>query len=330
MKDFLKEHLEGFTDAGDGDEAHDRPAKSESIKAVAGAKEPGSFINDAADEEGEEDEMVAFLREAFEENYELLRLAGGAALSPDAKEVAFQHVLLYWRKMRHVAERVTDTEVRLTLPAQKTPAGRTFGIEGVVDIVREHGETVMYDIKTHDVDSVRSNLELYERQLNVYAYIWQHLRGQPLDRTAVIATSYPDDVRAALEDGDETRIERALARWNPLVEVPFDVERVEATIEDFGHTVDQIEEGSFAPAPLERLKARQPGSRTLFASRVCSNCDARFSCTSYRAYALGADTRREARFRTFFADVGSDLDRNARLSATLETTPDAAALEEQQ
>jgi len=72
------------------------------------------------------------------------------------------------------------------------------GIEGVVDIVREEGRTTMYDIKTHDLDTIHGNLELYEQQLNVYAHIWRHLRGQELDETAIISTSFPSAVKEAL------------------------------------------------------------------------------------------------------------------------------------
>lgn len=327
MKKFLEDYLRGF--AAESSEPADNTTVEHTPSAGISSGGP-SGIPEATHRDGTAGEMEAFLRAAFEENYETLRITTGAALSPDAKEVAFQHVLLYWRKMRDVAKRVTETEVKLTLPAQKTPGGRSFGIEGVVDIVREQDETVMYDIKTHDVDSIRSNRSMYERQLNVYAYIWQHLRGQPLDRTAVISTAYPEPVKAALETGNDEKVERALAEWDPVVEIPFDELRVEETVEDFGRTVDLIEDGRYAPASLERLQSRQEGSRTLFASRVCSNCDARFACSSYRAYAMGSDRRREARFRTFFADVGSDLDSNARLNAVLDQTPDAEDLSNRQ
>jgi hypothetical protein len=67
------------------------------------------------------------------------------------------HGLRYWQKLKHVAEKVTDTEVRLVLPHQQTPQNRRFNIEGVVDILRDEGRTIMYDIKTHDVDYVREN-----------------------------------------------------------------------------------------------------------------------------------------------------------------------------
>ena len=52
----------------------------------------------------------------------------------------------------------------------------------------------MYDVKTHDAEAVRANLTL-ERQLNVYAHIWQNLRGQGLDEPAVISTALPEGLR---------------------------------------------------------------------------------------------------------------------------------------
>src|SRR5215203_1313146 len=136
-------------------------------------------------------EMDKWIGETFEENYLSMRMDGGHALTPDVKQMALEQVKAYYRKLRDVAEHVTDTEVRLTLPGQQTVNGREYTIEGIVDIVRDNDRTVMYDIKTHEADYVRQNIELYENQLNVYAHIWQNLRQQDLDETAIIATAFP-------------------------------------------------------------------------------------------------------------------------------------------
>src|SRR5579864_812265 len=112
-----------------------------------------------------EDKMLASLREMFEENYEGLKLEGGHSISRDFKELAFQQVLLYWQKLRDVAENVTDTEVKLMLPNLRTPAERNYTVEGVVDIIRAQDRTTMYDIKTHDADYIRRNTEEYSKQL---------------------------------------------------------------------------------------------------------------------------------------------------------------------
>src|SRR5271169_6157954 len=111
------------------------------------------------------DEQVRELREAFDLNYDSIRLEGGHSLAPNIKEMAFQQVLRYWEKLRDVAENVTDTEVKLVLPNRKTPGGKRYTLDGVVDIVRENDRTTMYDLKTHDADYIRDekNLPMYEK-----------------------------------------------------------------------------------------------------------------------------------------------------------------------
>ena len=138
------------------------------------------------------------------------------------------------------------------MPEQVTPQGRKYGIEGVVDIIRENDKTVMYDIKTHDADYVRANTAEYEKQLNVYAYIWQGLRRQQLDQTAIIATSYPNSIRDAIASNDKRRLTKEMENWNPLIDIPFNQDSVDQTIQEFGEVVDAIESKKFEPPSLER------------------------------------------------------------------------------
>lgn len=275
------------------------------------------------------DEIEVILRHFFEQNYETLRLDGGRALAPDVREAAWQQVRLYWIKLRNLATKMTDTEVKLHLPGQTTPKGRPFGIEGVVDIVREEGHTTMYDIKTHDRETICGNLDLYEQQLNVYAYIWLHLRGQGLDEAAIISTSFPDEVKTALYQNDPDRLTVALARWEPIVRIPFNTDRVEATIRHFGQIVDAIEDSEFAPAPIAKLQSRLPGMKANFASQVCINCDARYSCDSFRAYvAQTQPNRRVAELLTpYIAEPTSETELTERLLASLDATPAPAMAE---
>jgi len=266
-----------------------------------------------------EHEIIDKLREYFEENYELMRLEGGHALTEDVKQLALTQLLYYYNKMRDVANKVTDTEVKLTLPEQITQKGRNFTIEGIVDIVRDDDETWMYDIKTHDTDYIKANKDLYGRQLNVYAHIWQKLRGQPLDKTAVISTAYPAGLKRAHLLNDPFQIQYELSKWEPLVDLDFDQEKVEEIIADFAETVDCIEDKKFKPAPVEVLKENLAGSKSKFGQRICRECDARFSCSSYREYVLGKGKGSRGNFRKYFDDFGSDTAKeewaNANLSA---------------
>jgi hypothetical protein len=267
-----------------------------------------------------EDEIENFIREMFEQNYEELRLESGRAITPDVKETALNQALLYWRKLREVAENVTDTEVRLSLPNKETPAGRDFTIEGVVDILRDGDQTLMYDIKTNDADQVRANLSQYEQQLNVYAFIWQELRRQGLDGMAVIATDYPETVKEALASRDASMIDYALQEWDPVVPIVIDPDHVEATIREFGCVVDDIEEGHFAPPPIETLNESLPGGyHVRFATRVCRNCDARFSCASYRQYAWsGSRQTAEQKLSQYYGDFPPDPEQETWRSAGLD------------
>jgi hypothetical protein len=267
------------------------------------------------------EEIEAWVEKTFEENYERLRLDGGHALTPYVRKMALEQIKGYYNKLRDVAENVTDTEVRLTLPEQHTPEGRKFTIEGVVDIVRENDLTIMYDIKTHDADYVRKNPENYEEQLNVYAHIWQTLRGEPLDQTAIIATAFPDAVKDALRKKNDVAIKKQMDLWNPLIDIPLKQEKVQDTINGFGATVDCIESKKFKPPRVEVLQEEVGTTRQKFGTRVCRNCDARFSCTSYRNFVISTNARTGIDFRTYFTDFGSDDEKAETVSLTLEVAP---------
>jgi PD-(D/E)XK nuclease superfamily len=267
----------------------------------------------------QEHEIIEKIQEYFEDNYEVMRLEGGHAITEDAKQQALRQVLLYYKKMKEVATKVTHTEVKLTLPEQKTNEGRNFTIQGIVDIVRDDTETWMYDIKTHDKEYVESNIDLYEKQLNVYAHIWQELRQEELDSTAVISTSIPQPLNQAFLLNDTFRVELEMAKWNPLVPIAFKQENVKETIADFAKIVDCIEDKNFAPASIETLKAKMGPSAAIFATRVCRNCDARFSCSSFREYAVGKGKGARDSFAKYFEDFGNDSDQEEWVNANLQS-----------
>ncbi len=261
------------------------------------------------------------IRRFFERNLLELQAEGGHALAPEVRETALQHVLLYWRRLRYLAERVTDTEVKLSLPEQRTPRGRPFSIEGVVDIIREDGRTTLYDIKTHPPDEVRANADTYARQLNVYAHIWQELRGERLDDTAVICTAFPESLTEALRSGDEGRLFAEMEQWDPVIAIPFYTEGVSETVADFASVVDRIEDHDFAPPSLVQLRQPLPGMRRAFGTAVCRNCDARFSCGPYRRYMQVSSRASEATFRQYIEDLGPDAERESYVAAALEAGP---------
>jgi hypothetical protein len=124
------------------------------------------------------------------------------------------------------------------------------------------------------------------------------LAGQELDGMAIIATRPPAELRDALRSRDPNAIRAALDAWQPVVDLPFDEEDTQRTIADFAQCVDEIEDGRFSPPPPDVLAqphgARalegdknpnaQPRTQRTFAQVHCRNCDARFSCGSYRTH----------------------------------------------
>jgi len=276
----------------------------------------------------QEHEIIEKIKEYFEDNYEIMRLEGGHSVTEDIKQLALTQVLLYFEKMREVAYSVTHTEVKLTLPDQKTPKGRNFTIEGIVDIVRENEETWMYDLKTHDAEYIASNKELYGKQLNVYAHIWQELRKEELDNTAIISTAIPQALKQAYLVNDLYRIRYEMAKWQPLIMIPFDQDKVKDTVLDFASIVDEIEDKKFRPTATDTLNSVMDGTNALFATRVCRNCDARFSCSSYREYAVGKGKGERGNFKRYFEDFGSDTDQEEWINANLQgKNPDAIVTE---
>lgn len=264
--------------------------------------------------------MLQFIEETFEENYELLRLEGGHSLSGHVKKLALEQVKNYWKKFHRLAENVTDTEVRLTLPQQKTPTGRSYTIQGVVDIVREDERVILYDIKTHDVDYVRCNKKDYEGQLNIYAHIWESIRGQQLDATSILATGQTEALRKAKRRAEQSNrpelLEEAIEEWNPEVPIELVSEQVEEYINSFGEVVDLIEENRFAPPPLEKLISKIQDNKT-FAVHVCRNCDVRFSCESYKEYVYSSN-RSKNNFLAFYDDYGTEPERVELIEANLD------------
>ena len=259
------------------------------------------------------DEIRRRIEDAFERNYEVLRLESGHALDQNAKKKALDQVICYYRRLHDIAEKVTETEVRLTLPDQISPGKNRFNIEGVVDIVQDGGEVWMYDLKTHDREFIEGHKEFYEKQLNIYSYIYENIRGNKLDHTAVISTAMPQDLQQALDSGDETATERELAKWDPLVPLVCDRKEVDGTIRDFAGVVDKIESNSFETPTVDKLKESVPGTKRSFATWVCQNCDARFSCEAYRQYA--EQGRRGAKSKKYFAEYAESIEQEEFMAA---------------
>ena len=257
------------------------------------------------------------LRDLFEENYEFIKAEGGHSITDFIKEEAFNQVLYYFRKNIELIKKITDAEVKLTLPECHSPGDNLkYTIEGVIDIVREGDETWMYDLKTHDRFSIENNKELYRQQLNVYAYIWKNLRKNDLDNTAIVSTSLPNTLKGAIRNGNSDHIKHEMESWDPIIPLGYSEGEIESMIEEFGRTVEDIENNRFSAPEVERLFEKGEGERNIFAVRICRNCDARFSCKAFREYVRRADRGGQG-LRKYLDDYGTDFSTDAFIEGNL-------------
>lgn len=226
------------------------------------------------------------LHDFFEANFQYLKETNGHAIDERMKERAFNQVLCYWKKNRELIENATRSEVKLSLPEQQTPYSKySYTLEGSIDVVRKNDKNCLYEITTRSLAQIRGDITPFREQLNVYAHIWKELDdSNTIDSLGVISTSVPEKVQEAVDFGNKEKIEKAFGEWNPVVELQYDEDEIAEMIENFGEVVEKIQNCEFeAPSP-ERLLSIIPGTRESYGSHICSNCDIRFSCESYKRY----------------------------------------------
>lgn len=258
-------------------------------------------------------ELEDFIHECFSENYTSLASETGKSLSLKQQEAAIQQVVYYLYRMWDIAEKVTETEVKLVLPGQRTRKNRKYNLLGVVDLVSDDSGTRMYDLKTLEKDVILEDKDKFKKQLSIYSHIWKGIKDQKLDGTAIIATSVPSEIKKAVKEFIEdpearfNEFQSAIDKVEPIISVDVNEAQIQNFLTEFGDTIDKIEERVFTPASVLELRTKQPGSNSDFGSLVCRNCDARYSCDSYREYIGTA----RGKVRTLFGQYWDDEDESA-------------------
>jgi len=225
------------------------------------------------------------LFDAFEQNFTILRHEYGHAISREMKESARKVIAAYGLKFFDIANRITETEFHLCLPDQITEQGRTYSLEGVIDIVSESDRSVVYDIKTHDIEYFKNDENRVQDQLNVYAHIWQKLRMKKVDSMIVLLLSFTRELKQKIgsldlcDARDIQTFQAMLEGWNPVKEFRYKEEECGRTIIDFGRTVDAIESHQFEAPDMKRLRAENGEPRSTLL--MCERCDIRPGCPSH-------------------------------------------------
>ena len=73
----------------------------------------------------------------------------------------------------------------------------------------------------------------------------------------------------------------------------------------------------FSPPTLKELQKPLEGTNIRFATRVCRNCDSRFSCSAFREYVLSMGSKSYSQFKKYFDDLGDEVDTEGWKSANL-------------
>jgi len=270
-----------------------------------------------------------FIKLRLKENLKLMQAETGQRVNQNVVIAAERQALAYWHTMHLLAEKITETEVKLSLPECSTPKGRTFTIEGVVDIVKEDSGMSIYDIKTMPRDYVEKNKLKFAMQLNVYAHILGGLKGVKVKKAAVIATAPADNIKRKFNTAHLKDFIDMLKSMDPFVDIPLNEDSITDTITKFGEIVDRIQDGDFKPKSVDELKRKdtEGGKTRQFGTDVCRNCDARFSCPSYRKFRsipenLKKVKRKDTNIWEFFTDCGESLDVSDELDANTSTGPE--------
>ena len=178
----------------------------------------------------------------FNANYTHLSRQERLHLSSGGQKAALDHILKYARRERGTWDRLSETEVKVSL------AKEAYLLKGHVDLVRGEDDTVeIIDFKSEkkpDLVSDRERIDRYRRQLEVYAHIIEGRTGQKISRMHLYYTGEDDS--------------------NPYVSFDKDTRSIDQTMEAFDGIVARIENKDF------EIATRPDG--------LCRNCDMKAYC----------------------------------------------------
>ena len=152
-------------------------------------------------------EVEQTIREAFEANYEQLRAESGHALSMDVREAALQQVLLYWRKLHELAEKITETEVRLeSATKRRQRAGSSGSRESSILCETRPYHHVRHQDPRSRVHRCQQGVSIRSNSTSTHTF--GRTSAVKLDETAIISTHVPLHIREMIEGSDPVKREK--------------------------------------------------------------------------------------------------------------------------
>ena len=178
----------------------------------------------------------------FETNYHSLVKSEHTYLAEPQRNAALKQVLRYAERQDGKWDAIKQAEVDVSL------VQTDYIIEGKIDLVKGANGTVeIVDFKSErkpDMERMRQRLELYRRQLQIYAYLIEQRTGQKVSKMHLYYT------------GEEN--------GNPMISYPYTKSAIEGTVAAFDDTVHRI--------------LRKEFKHTCDNPQTCKNCDFRYYC----------------------------------------------------
>lgn len=188
----------------------------------------------------ETDTIKANIGDWFEQNYQGLVMTEHSYLAPTAKAAALRYITNYFNNSKDMWSNIREAEVRLSYPIDD------YILNGQIDMLKGKGDTVeIVDFKTGDKPSKMTDamLEVYEKQLQVYAHLVEQKYGVEVSEMKLYYLSAAED---------------------PVISFEKDKNRIADMMDEFSQVVKKIE-------------AHDYSSRTQDKS-ICKDCDMRYYC----------------------------------------------------
>lgn len=181
------------------------------------------------------------IEEWLNTNYNLLVLKENAYLDKGALKAAYKHVLNYYRRNQSKLREIVAAEVDISV------LRKDYILKGVIDLIRGKDDTVeIVDFKAtkKPKDLKKGRLEIYKRQLEVYAHIVEEKYGKPVSKMHLYYTGETE--------GD------------PKISYVKNTSAIDKTLQSFDRVVEKIEKRDYD------LEARPLD--------LCRECDFRHYC----------------------------------------------------
>lgn len=178
----------------------------------------------------------------FDANYTSLSKSERSYLAEPQRKVALDQVLRYAERQANAWDTIREAEVDISLVKPD------YIIEGKIDLIKGEGDTVeLIDFKSEkkpDIFRDKERIDLYQRQLQVYAHLVEERTGHKVSKMHLYYT------------GEDTGV--------PTISFPYQKAAIDATIQEFDDTVHKI--------------MRKEFTRTAQSPKTCAECDFRFFC----------------------------------------------------